>query len=102
MTIYVKDTTVQPPQEKQFATFIETVRYLEGMTKRAYRQDRKTRMIMLEEIGHGYDDTDSVNFVRSMAEAFEMGVIRNDAGKLRRMRCDITSINKFQSTEYGN
>ena len=102
MTIYVIDTTLSPPQEKQFPSYQATVKYLEDMTRRAYRQDRKTRMLMLEEIGHGYDDSDSINFVRSMADAFEMGVIRNDAGKLRRMKCDITSINQYQKEEFGN
>jgi hypothetical protein len=102
MTFYINDSTINPPTEKQFTTYNETVRYLESMSARAYKQTRKQRMIILEELGHGYDDSDGVNFVRSMAEAFEMGVIRNDAGIIRRMKCDITSISKFQSEEFGN
>jgi len=102
MTIFINDTTTNPPREARFGTFQEAVTYLGGMSKRAYGQDRKQRMIMLEELGHGYDDRDSVNFVRAMASAFEMGVIRNDAGQLRRMKCDITTIDRFQSDEFGS
>jgi hypothetical protein len=102
MTLYVIDTTLQPAQEKRFQTYPEVLRYLEGMSKRAYRQTRAERMIMLEELGHGYDDSDSVNFVRSMATAFEMGVIRNQGGVLQRTKCDISTMNLFQREEFGN
>jgi len=102
MIIFINDTTTNPPREAQFKTFPEAVTYLEGMTQRAYKQTRKERMIMLEELGHGYDDRDSVSFVRTMASAFEMGVIRNDGGVLRRMKCDITSISLYQKEEYGS
>jgi len=102
MIIFINDTTTNPHREARFKTFPEAVKYLEGMSQRAYRQTRKERMIMLEELGHGYDDRDSVNFVRAMASAFEMGVIRNDAGKLRQMKCDITSIDRFQNEEFGS
>lgn len=102
MTIFINDTTTNPPREAKFETFHDAVTYLGDMSQRAYGQNRKQRMIFLEELGHGYDDRDSVNFVRSMASAFEMGVIRNDAGQLRRMKCDITSIDRFQSSEFGS
>lgn len=102
MIYFINDTTIKPPQEVRFNTYNESVTYLEGMTKRAYKQTRKERMYMMEELGHGPDDRDSVSFVRAMANAFEMGVIRNDAGKLRQMKCDITTINQFQSEEFGN
>lgn len=102
MQIYIIDTTVNPPREQRFPSYNDAVRFLETMSQRAYRQTRKERMIMLEEIGHGYDDSGSVNFVRSMAEKFEMGVIRNNAGALNRMRCDITNLDSFASAEFGN
>jgi hypothetical protein len=102
MQIYIIDTTTNPPHEERFASYNDAVRYMDGMSKRAYGQTRKERMIMLEEIGHGYDDSGSVNFVRSMAEKFEMGVIRNNAGALNRMRCDITNLNSFASEEFGS
>lgn len=102
MTYYVMDTTVNPPREARFGTFPDTVKYLEGMSVRKFKQSRKDRMLMLEEIGHGYDDSSSVNFVRSMADVFEMGVIRNNAGALNRMRCDIVNISLFQKEEFGS
>lgn len=76
MQYYIVDTTVKPAQEMRFGTYPEIVGYMSTMTKRAYGQDRKTRMLMLEEIGHGPDDRDAVNFVRSMADTFDVGVIR--------------------------
>lgn len=102
MTIYVIDTTLNPPREQRFPSYKDTVRYLEGMTQRAYKQTRKQRMILLEECGHGYDDRDSVTFVRSLATQFDMGVVRNDAGITRRVKCDITTLPLYQKEEFGN
>ena len=102
MKFYIIDTTLNPPREFRFNDYPSTVRHLETMTQRAYGQSRKQRMIMLEEIGHGYDDRDSVTFVRSMASQFEMGIIRNNAGILNKIKCDITSINLYQKEEFGN
>jgi hypothetical protein len=102
MEIYIIDTTLNPPREQRATSYIDAVRYLEIMSQRAFRQTRKERMIMLEELGHGYDDTGSVNFVRSMAEKFNMGIIRNNAGSLDHMRCDITNVTSFNAEEFGN
>lgn len=102
MTFYIIDTTLKSPQEIRFHDYNTTVKYLEGMSQRAYKQTRKQRMIMLEEIGHGYDDRESVTFVRSMASQFEMGVIRNNAGVYNRMKCDIPSVALYQKEEFGN
>ncbi len=92
------DTTLNPSQEKRFSSYPTTIQYLEQMAKRAYGQTRKERMIVLSELGHGTDDRDSVVFVRSMAEAFDIGVIRDN----RRVRCDISSIALYQQEEFGN
>jgi len=102
MILYVIDTTKNPPQNVQFENYQNIVKYLEGVCNRAYNMTRKERMIMLESLGHGYDDPDSVTFVRSMADRVEMGIIRNDAGELRRMKCDIPSIALYQKEEFGN
>ena len=102
MIIYIIDTTLNPAREKRFSTYPGAVKYLEDMSYRKFGQNRKQRMIMLEEIGHGYDDRESVNFVRSMQDVFEVGVVRNDAGQERRMKCDITSLGVYQKEEYGN
>ena len=98
MKYYVIDTTVRPSQTIKFDTYPELVRHLEGMSKRAYGQSRKDRMIILEEVGHGYDDNQGVNFVRAMAEAFNMGVVREEG----LMRCDVTSVALYQKEEYGS
>jgi hypothetical protein len=102
MQYYIVDTTLNPAREVRFNSYGEIVNYLSQVSKRAYGQDRKARMIMLEEIGHGHDDSNAVNFVRSMAEKFNMGVLRDGVNKNERMRCDITSVALFQQEEFGN
>ena len=97
-TFYVVDTTTNPRQLKQFQSYPQIVQYLEGMSQRAYGQNRKQRMILLEEVGHYPDDASAVSFVRSMAEAFEMGVIREGV----RRQCDISIIPQFQKQEFGD
>lgn len=98
MTFYIIDTTVNPPQERRFPDYPLVVNYLDGMSRRAYGQDKGQRTILLEELGNGEDDRNSTLFVRSMAEKFEVGVIRDG----RRTKCDITAIIAFQKPEYGD
>ena len=102
MILYVIDTTFNPAREKRFNAYQPLVQYLEEMSERAYGKTRKQQMIMLEELGHGPDDRDSVTFVRSMANAFEMGVIRSDVGLTRKMKCDIVNIALYQREEFGS
>lgn len=102
MQYYVVDTTVTPPQEQRFGSYDQIVKYLEQMSMRAFGQNRKQRMIMLEEIGYGYDDSNSVTFVRSMAEKFNIGVLRDGLNQNQKMRCDITSIALYQKDEFGS
>jgi len=97
-TIYIRDTTLTPAQEKQFNNYPQAVKYMEGMSVRAYGQNRRQRMIMLEELGHGADDANAVTFVRTMAQAFEMGVVRDGA----HLPCDISTIMLYQKPEYGD
>ena len=98
MLYYVLDTTTRPIQVATFPTYRELVAELEKLSIKKFRQTRHDRMVLLEEVGHGDDDARSVNFVRTMAEAFEMGVIRE--GKL--IRCDVTAVEFFQKEEFGN
>jgi hypothetical protein len=98
MKYYVIDTTVRPQQVIKTNTYPELVTQLEGMSQRAYGQTRKQRMLILEEIGHGDDDRQAVNFVRSMSEKFNMGVVRDEG----LMRCDVTSVALYQKEEYGS
>lgn len=102
MEYYVIDTTLNPPVDKRFSTYPRIVKYLEEMCGRSFGQSRKQRMVLLEEIGFGYDDNDSVNFVRSMSEKFNIGVIRDADRPGLKMRCDITSIALYQREEFGD
>lgn len=102
MQFYVIDTTLTPSQEKRFGDYGQIVQYLEQMSVRAFGQTRKQRMTMLEEIGHGYDDYQSVSFVRSMAEKFNIGVLRDAFDPNQKMRCDITSVALFHRDEFGS
>lgn len=95
---YVIDTTVRPAQTIKSESYPEILTHLDGMSKRHFGQTRKQRMIVLEELGHGSDDNQGVNFVRSMAETFNMGVVR-DAGL---MRCDIVNVALYQKPEFGD
>ena len=98
MQFYVVDTTVKPSQIVKVPTYQDLVKHLETMSTRAFGQTRKERMILLEEVGHGEDDRQSVNFVRSMADAFNMGIIRED----QLMRCDVVNVALYQKEKYGN
>lgn len=98
MQFYVVDTTIQPAQERRFNNYPDMVNYFDGMSKRAYGQDRKQRTRLLEEIGYGTDDRNATLFVRSIQEKFETGVVRDG----RRTQCDIASIVAFQKPEYGD
>ena len=98
MQIYITDTTINPVKDVVFNTYMAAVKHLEGMVRRAFGQTRKDYMLLLESVGHGDDDGNSVNFVRAMAERFEMGVLRSG----RKMRCDVTSVFMFNKPEYGS
>jgi hypothetical protein len=102
MKFYVVDTTIAPPQEKWFNSYGQIVQYLEQMSVREFGQTRKQRMYLLEECGHGPDDSNSVTFVRSMSEKFNVGVLRDGLNPNQKMRCDITSVALFQREEFGS
>lgn len=98
ITYYVLDTTIKPMQEQRFTAYPQFVQYLGQMSKRAYGQNQKERTILLEELGNGADDYNSTLFVRSMQEAFEIGIIREG----RRTQCDVTVLVAFHKPEYGD
>ena len=98
MQYYVVDTTVRPEQIAKFDTYPLLLKRLEEMSVRAYRQTRRERMLMLEEVGHGDDDRQGVNFVRSMAEKFNIGISRQEG----HMRTDVTAVALYQKEEFGN
>lgn len=95
---YVRDKTVNPPQDRSFNAYHRLVEYLGQMCQRAYGQSKDARTRLLEELGNGADDHNSTLFVRSMQEQFEIGVIRDG----RRTQCDVTTLVAFQKPEYGD
>lgn len=102
MTFYIVDTTLGSSEFVTFSDYKSLVSYLETMCVRKFNQSRKQQMLMLESIGHGYDDSDSVTFVRFMASQFDMGIIRSNSSEHVKMKCDIPSIVLFQKDEFGN
>ncbi len=98
MQIYITDTTATPNKDVVFTQYNAAVKYLEGMSRRAFGQTRKDYMNLLESVGHGEDDSASVNFVRAMADRFQIGLIREG----RKMKCDITAAFVFNKPEYGS
>ena len=98
MQIYITDTTITPPKDVILGSYQAAIGYLESMSKRAFGQSRKDYMLLLESMGHGYDDTTSVNFVRAMAERFNIGIVRDG----RKFRCDISVAFAFNQEEYGS
>ena len=98
MIYYVRDKTTNPPQVQQFNSYQQMVHYLDGMCQRAYKQNKVQRTRLLEELGNGSDDHNSTLFVRSMQEAFEIGIIRNG----RYTQCDVTTMVAYQKPEYGD
>lgn len=98
MKIYITDTTLKPSKDVIFNDYNSTVAYLEGLIKRSDSKTRKEYMILLESIGYGEDDPKSVNFIRSLSERFDIGIVREG----KKMRCDITSAYIFDRPEYGN
>lgn len=97
-TFYVKDTTLTPCRTVPFKSYPELVNYLDQLCQRAYGQTKKQRTQLLEEIGYGGDDYNSTQFVRSMQEKFEIGVVREG----RTHQCDVTVMVAYQKPEYGD
>jgi hypothetical protein len=102
MQYYIVDTTVRPLQDKRFSSYVDLVHYLEQMSLRESKQNRKQKMLELASIGYGYDDPDSVIFTRFMAERFNMGVIRETGTGPGKFRCDVSAIALFQKDEFGS
>ena len=96
MKYYIVDTTVN--KEFQFETFNDTVKHLEGACQRKFGQSRKTYMDNMVSLGYSPDDQRATQFVRLMTEAFNVGVIRSNG----KMRTDITNIERYNKSEFGD
>jgi hypothetical protein len=98
MKMYIIDTTVTPERVIISDDYKTLVKQLETMIFRKLGKSRKEYMKELEGLGHGYDDNESVTFVRAMSEIFNIGVIRQN----KLIRCDIASAEVFYKEEYGD
>lgn len=68
------------------STVTEAVKKLEQLCSKITKQDRKTFMLEMISLGHGYDDPNGAYFTELMADKIEIGVVTKD-GKLK--RCNI-------------
>ena len=93
---YVKDQTIN--KLVTFENYPSVVRHLEGTVQRLKKQTRAEFMNDMVALGHGYDDNDGVQFVKLLAEAVEMGVLRGN----RQVRCDLCDVAMFNKPEFGD
>ena len=95
---YIIDKSLNPPEQREFNSYQNLVKYLDIVSQRAFKQNKQQRTQLLEECGQGTDDYNSTLFVRSMQEQFEIGVVRNG----RQTQCDVTTMVAYQKPEYGD
>ena len=88
------DTTLSS-EPRVFDSLPLLVAHLEGAVYRKLRLTRDEYMHNLISLGYGYDDTEGSTFTTSMAEEFNIGVVRS--GKLIRTNVhEATYNNKFR------
>jgi hypothetical protein len=91
---YVKDGK----QVKYLNTVPEVVAFLELVIKEKTKMTRSQWMQHNMDLGHGPDDENGKNFVDSMQELVEIGVVR---GK-KCIRCSIFEATMFTDPAYGD
>lgn len=91
MKYYVIDNT-QKNKSVYFDNLPSVVNYLEEAVKRKFRQNRSGYMQNLIDLGHGPDDPNGKNFVGSLYQHFEIGVVK----QLRHVPCNI-----HEATQYS-
>lgn len=75
MKYYIVDTTLSNTP-KVYTSLQEVIHHLEGTVQRQFKLTRAQYMQNLIELGHGYDDDGGITFAQSMAESFNMGIIK--------------------------
>lgn len=93
-TFYVKDGR----QIKYLSSVPEVVVFLELVVKEKTKMNRSEWMQHIVDLGHGSDEKSGKNFVESMQELVEIGVVR---GK-KLIRCSIYEATAFTDPEYGD
>jgi len=99
MKFYIIDTTISN-KPVVFDTLSEIIKHLEGTVYRKFSLSRNQYMQNLIELGYGYDDKEGANFISSLSEHFDIGVIRNGQ-YLRTNIHEAVNHNKYRK-EYGN
>lgn len=99
MQFYIKDTTISN-NPILFNDLSDVIKHLEGTVRRKFSLTRSQYMQNLIDLGYGYDDKEGSNFVSSLAEHFDMGVIRQGQ-YLRTNIHESVNHNKYRK-EYGN
>jgi hypothetical protein len=99
MKFYIRDTTLGNTPV-YYSTLGEVIKHLEGTIQRKFRKSRRDYMQNLTELGHGYDDSTGKNFVDSLYQHFDIGVVK----QLRHVRCNIHEISQYSGyrTEMGD
>jgi len=99
MKFYIIDTTISNTPIS-FDNLSEIINHLEGTVRRKFSLTRSQYMQNLIDLGYGYDDKEGANFVSSLSEHFDIGVIR--AGQYLRTNIhESINHNKYRK-EYGN
>lgn len=91
---YVKDGR----QVKYLNTISEVVAFLELVVQEKQKMNRAQWMQHNVDLGHGPDDRDGKNFVDSMQELVEVGVVRGS----KQIRCSIFEATSFTDPAYGD
>lgn len=99
MKYYIVDTTLSNTP-RTFDSLPSLVIHLEGTVKRKLNLTRDEYMHNLISLGYGYDDDDGATFTISMAEEFNIGVIRE--GKLLRTNVHEATYNNRFRQQHGD
>lgn len=99
MKFYIVDTTLSK-SPVYYNTLNEIVKHLEGTVQRKFKQNRRTYMQNLVDLGHGADEPNGKTFVESLSKYFEIGVVK----QLRHVKCNIHEVAQYATyrTEMGD
>lgn len=91
---------VRDGQNVKYLTSVpETVTFLENVVRLKLNRTRQDWMQHNIDLGHGPDDLSGKNFVESLAQIVEIGVVQKDG---KHVRCSIHEATQFTSPEYGD
>ena len=99
MKYYIIDTSLGK-KPIFFNKINEVVTHLEGSCKRIYNLSREQYMQNLVELGHAADEPTGRNFITSMSDRINIGLIKDNT----LLRCDIFAATHYSkyTTEMGD